>query len=306
MSMPHTIGICSHCGASGEVGTQCKYCGSIISTNFISANKSLQSQSRFDRKRYIVVKDDIIGEKEKSPYIIVKNKDSELFGLIDKTSNEFVIPCLYDSLSYYIEENLCCVEKNFKYGVLDVFNNEVIPLRTSTSDNECFIIQDGYIVGCNSIYDIKGNIVSSFPDFSPFILGCECVTSFPGNKGLFDLKTTQTILPSDFVLEHIIDIYCYIVKNNSEVFPKYGIYDIKKRKFLLDTIYSSISEKDTDLYIAQYHTKMQNGKIMSKVVTFSVSDGFSILNETENIYQDAHRNGCSIMLLILILLIMLF
>ncbi len=72
-------------------------------------------------------------------YYIVKNKESDLYGLLDKEGKRLIY-ARYEELIEYGAYNLFIVKKNDRYGVIDAFDNIIVPIEHSyiyrlSSDN---------------------------------------------------------------------------------------------------------------------------------------------------------------------------
>lgn len=114
-------------------------------------------------------------------------------------------------------------------------------------------------------------------------------------------------LPDNYVIERLVGIELFVVKNTENALYKYGLYNAEKECFELEPVFSSIIPSYNGKYIATVNTKLGNGKISSKTIEFTTTDGFNIISSSERTYQQTTSKGClSIILIIIAYALVLF
>lgn len=302
-----SIGICSQCGASGEVGSKCEYCGSTIVTASHNntqdeGHSMMESWGDFRLDGFSLVHDNLKGETDSPDYYVIEGNRTGNQGLIDRYGN-FTIPCIYDRINAYLDYGICCVSKNCQHGVIDFDGNTVIPLCGNISE-DLFVVQYGMIVGFNSVYDIRGNLKIQLPSGSRILLlSSNIATTYPKCKGLYDLNTGELLLSLEYKIERNIGNDLYLVNKFNGGVTRYGIYKPETKEFLFPTEYLSIQYQENRLYVARLQSVQNDATTGMRTITFSVrGNEIKIEKEEEQTFQTGSGAGCMLTLLIVLTL----
>lgn len=301
--MQPDLGFCSQCGAQGEIGTECEYCGSIISDSQLLGNHSMiESWSDYQLDGFSIVCEKLKGYTDVSEVQVLKGNRSGKYGLVNRYGN-IVIPCIYDQIMVYLDYHLCTVSIDYKNAIYDTDGNVVIPFG-DVNPMGVFVIQNNLIVGYNTIFDLQGNIKVSLPSYDRIVLVSELYAStFPDARCLYDVESGDQLLSREFRIDKIIDTHLLIVNKVFDGFTRYGIYDAVHRKFVLKLEYSSILKQGNKRYVARAQTDQNNGVTQSITLTFSVDKNKVVIQKQDiQNMQTGSGIGCLSMLSLILLI----
>ena len=279
------LGICSQCGAQGTIGTKCEYCGSTITVSHNShgeGNFMTQSWDSFHLDGFIIVQDKCIGETDCPSYQVVEGIRTEKQGLID-TNGVFVVPCIYDELTAYLDYEVCCVNRDDQYGVVSFSGETIIPL-SGYGQEDFYVIQHGLIVGFNTVYDINGTLITRFQsDERIMLLSPSLATTYPNGHGIYRIYGGRMALPSDYSIVKMYSDNLFLVSKSSNGATRYGVYNTDSNTFSLSTDFLSIQYRDNGRYEAKLQNISDNGVTEMKTLTFLIKEGdiFILAQETD-------------------------
>lgn len=294
--MCYSLGYCTQCGAQGEIGTKCEYCGSIVSAPQPQGNHSMiESWGDYHLDGFSIVSENVDGDTDFPEFQVIKGDRTGKYGLINRYGT-VLIPCIYDYLKVYLDYNLCSIAKDFCHAIYNTEGQIVVPFE-EFNPLGLFLISDGLIVGYNTVYDLQGNLKIKLPTNHRIILLSNLYASTIQKRGLYSLENGETLLSDDYKIDKIIGTHLVIVNKFLDGFIRYGIYDCASKDFALKTEFSSIQEQEYGQYVARSLFDRGDGVTRSKTLTLTIlSDDIVIDKEETQNYQTA-GTGCLLLLL---------
>lgn len=290
------LGYCTQCGAQGEIGTKCEYCGSIISAPLPQGNRSMiESWSDYYFAGFSIVSENVEGENDFPEYQVIKGDRTGKYGLVDRYGI-VRIPCVYDYLRVYLDYNLCSISKDYRHAIYNTDSQAVVPFG-EISPFGVFLISDGLIVGYNTIYDLQGNLKAKLSTDSRVILLSNLYASTLNKRGLYCIESGEKLLSDDYKVDKIIDKHLVIVNKVFNGFTRYGIFDCASKELVLNTEYSSILEQEYKHYVARGQSEQENGSTLSKTITFAIKNDKLIIEKEDVQKFQTSGSGCMLMLI---------
>lgn len=299
--MCSSIGICKQCGAQGEIGKKCDYCGITISVPLPSGNHSMiESWSDYHLDGFTIVDDRVEGNTDFPEFQVIKGDRTGYYGMIDRYGI-IRIPCIYDYLKVYLDYDLCSVVKDLRNCILSTDGQEVIPFG-EMNPLGMYTISHGFICGYNTIYDLQGNLKIQIPVDCRIVLMSNLYASTLQLKGLYSLETGEILLGDEYGVDEIIDTDLIIVNKVSDGYTRYGIYDGNTKSFALSIEFTSIQYQGLGKYEARAQQIQEDRTTKSRMLLLSIQDG-KIEIEREDIQQyQTSSAGCLLALLAPLLL----
>lgn len=304
--MYSSIGFCTQCGAQGEIGATCEYCGSMITTPLPYGNHSMiDSWSDYRLDGFSIVSENVIGDTDFPEFQVVKGDRTEKMGLIDRYG-AFRIPCIYDHLNVYLDYNLCSVVKDNCNGVYNTDGHVIIPFG-KTNPLGIYIISNELIVGYNTVYDLQGNQRVLLPTDDRVVLVSNLYATTLEKRGLYSLETGDKILSDDYKIDELIDTHLIIASKMTDGFTRYGIYDCISKDFALPIEFTSIQSQTCGKYEARAQYTQGERCVKSKTLILTIKEGMlKIEREDIQSFQKDNGPGCLLFLLSPIFLILLY
>lgn len=296
--MQSNLGFCSQCGAQGEIGNKCEYCGSTISVSKSEGNHSMiESWGDYHLDGFSIANEKVKGSTDISEVQVLRGNRSGKYGLVNKYGN-IIIPCINDHLMVYLDYHLCTVSKDYRNAIYDTDGKVVIPFGDANPMG-VFVIQNNLIVGYNTIFDLQGNIKVALPSQDRIVLVSELYAStFPEARSLYDIGSGEQLLSKDFRVDKIIDSHLLIVNKVFDGFTRYGIYNCASKEFVLNPEYTSIQEQGYKRYVAKEQYLQENGTTALRTLTFKVNgDNIAIEKDEKQNFQSGSGAGCLLFLL---------
>lgn len=295
--MLSNLGYCTQCGAQGEIGTKCEYCGSIISVPQPQGNHSMiESWGDYHLDGFSIVGENAEGYTDFPEFQVIKGDRTGNYGLIDRYG-VVRIPCIYDYLKVYLDYNLCTLSKDYRHAVYNTDGQVVIPFGEMNPLGP-FLLSDGLIVGYNTIYDIQGNLKIKLSVNNRIILLSDLYASTIKKRGVYSIESGEKLLSDDYKVDKIIDKHLVIVNKVFNGFTRYGIFDCSSKEFVLKTEFSSIQEQGYKHYVARGQSEQENGSTLSKTLTLAIRDGKLVVEKEEKQnFQTGSGTGCLLLLL---------
>ncbi|MFH2141174.1 MAG: WG repeat-containing protein [Bacteroidota bacterium] len=154
-----------------------------------------------------------------TPYIVVLRDNK--YGYLNKEYTE-IIPCEYEFLSQYVENNLILAKKNGKTGFIDISNKTVIPFEFDDADDFSY----GYTSVCKNkkwaIADTTGKVLMSFQyDEIKTINDIQVVARIGKKYGVVD-HSGEIVYPFeyDYIDQRSTEYYFTKGKDESGYLPK--------------------------------------------------------------------------------------
>ena len=300
--MCSSIGFCNQCGAQGEIGSKCEYCGSTISAPLTQDNHSMiDSWSDYHLDGFSIVSENVEGKTDSLEFQVIKGDRTGLYGVVDRYG-VVRIPCIFNYLKLYLDYNLCCVVKDYCNAVLDVDGKAIIPFGEFNPVG-LYVISYGLIYGYNTIYDLQGNQKVKLPVDHRVVLLSDLYASTLHQKGLYSLETGEQLLSDDYGVNEMIDTHLVIVNKVSDGFTRYGIYDCSTRDFALPVEFTSIQSHGFREYEARAQYTQDERTAKSRMLLLTIQDGkLEIEREDIQQYQTGSGEGCLLVLLLPLLL----
>lgn len=298
--MLSNLGYCTQCGAQGEIGTKCEYCGSTISAPQPQGNHSMiESWGDYYLDGFSIVSENAEGGTDFPEFQVIKGDRTGNYGLVDRYG-VVRIPCIYDYLKVYLDYNLCTLAKDYRHAVYNTDGQVVIPFG-EMNPLGAFLFSDGLIVGYNTIYDLQGNLKIKLSVDNRIILLSDLYASTIKKRGVYSIESGEKLLPDDCKVDKIIDKHLIIVNKVFNGFTRYGIFDCSSKEFVLKTEFSSIQEQGYKHYVARGQSEQENGSTLSRILTLAIHDGKLLVEKEEKQnFQTGSGTGCLLLLLPLI------
>lgn len=300
------LGVCMQCGAKGEIGSKCEYCGSIISAPRTQGNHSMiETYNEYQLDGFSIVDDKVEGNTDFPEFQVIQGNKTGYYGMVDRYG-VVRIPCIYDYIKVYLDNNLCAITKDHRNAVYNTDGEVVIPFG-EINPLGAFFISDGLIVGYNSVYDLQGNLKIQLPTNKRIVLLSERYATTLQKQGVYSLESCETLLDDSYKVDKIIDTHLIIVNKAFNGFTRYGIYDCKSQAFVLDTEFTSVLQLEYNKYEARSQSEQNDGSTKSRTLILVINDGkIEIEREDIQTYQTGAGIGCMLLLLPLLLPILYF
>lgn len=295
--MLSNLGYCAQCGAQGEIGTKCEYCGSTISAPQLQGNHSMiVSWGDYHLDGFSIVNENAEGNTDFPDFQVIKGDRSGKYGLVDRYG-VVRIPCIYDYLKVYLDYNLCSIAKDYRHAMFNTDGQVVVPFG-DINPLGVFLISDGLVVGYDTIYDLQGNLKVKLATDSRVILLSNLYASTLSKRGLYSIEGGEQMLSDDYKVDKIIDTHLVIVNKVFDGFTRYGIYNCASKEFVLDTEFTSIQEQGYKRYVAKAQYSQENGTTAMRTLTLKVNgENIAIEKEEKQNYQTGSGTGCLLFLL---------
>lgn len=300
------LGYCTQCGAQGEIGGKCEYCGSSITTPRPQGNHSMiESWSDYHLDGFSIVDENAEGGSDFPEFQVIKGDRTGKYGLVDRYGI-VRIPCIYDYLKVYLDYNLCTIAKDYCHAIYNTNGQAVVPFG-DINPLGVFLISDGLAVGYDTIYDLQGNLKVKLTTDSRVILLSNFYASTLNKRGLYSIESGEQLLSDDYKVDKIIDTHLVIVNKVFDGFTRYGIYNCASKEFELNPEFTSIQEQGYKRYVAKAQYSQENGTTALRTLRFKVNgDNIAIEKEEKQNYQTGSGTGCLLFLLSLLLPLLYF
>ena len=185
-------------------------------------------------------------------YFILRNIKGDGYetGLYHKYNKTVVIPAVYDTLNY-ISDDRIAADKNDKYGLINIKQEEIIPFEYDNLD----YINDNFIIAVNE--DGKYGVIN---------INNEVVLSFEYDEISYTYKAND---------------YFKISKNN-----KFGLVDITDAEIVVPLKYDNIEYYPNDMAKASLDQKTGVIDISNKEVVPFIYDGIMYYEDGFAVYKD--------------------